>query len=176
MALVLSQKKKTFVESFFLSGRSALFGVPCPWRELEPQTGILLLVASSQYPVVLNVGILLPPPERTALRKKLVPGASQCKSAAGLFLAGRVRRSDWLPVGCDPRGNEQLKPGVLSESDSEEDGDSYWSSFDSEDEGGVLHARGSVVGNDFEDELGWAIDEFKNDASDASVEVSGLFD
>lgn len=42
----------------------------------------------------------------------------QCK--ADVHLLGRVRRSDWLPVGGDPRGNEQTSPGRMSWSDSEE--------------------------------------------------------
>ena len=33
----------------------------------------------------------------------------------------QLHRSDWLPVGQDPRGGEQVRPGVMSESDSEAD-------------------------------------------------------
>ena len=47
-------------------------------------------------------------------------GASRAKRRADVFLLGRVRRTDWLPVGVDARGGEQEYPSVLSETDSEE--------------------------------------------------------
>ena len=34
---------------------------------------------------------------------------------------GQIKRTDWLPVGTDPRGGEQLRQGVDSQSESEGD-------------------------------------------------------
>ena len=47
-------------------------------------------------------------------------GVSRCRSAASLFLVGRVRRTDWRPVGGDADA-EQVHPSSLSgDTDSEE--------------------------------------------------------
>ena len=48
-------------------------------------------------------------------------GASRVRSREDLFHVGAVRRTDWLPVGGDPRGSEQLELGVDSQSDSEDE-------------------------------------------------------
>ena len=32
---------------------------------------------------------------------------------------GAIRRTDWLPVGGDPAGGEQVQPSVLSDTDSD---------------------------------------------------------
>ena len=37
-----------------------------------------------------------------------------------VYHVGDFRRTDWLPVGEDPDGHEQLRPGVESDSNSEE--------------------------------------------------------
>jgi hypothetical protein len=58
---------------------------------------------------------------RRADRGYAYVGASRAKYKNDVYLLGRIRRSDWLPVGGDPRGNEQASPGPLSWSDSEED-------------------------------------------------------
>lgn len=51
-------------------------------------------------------------------------GVSRAKRRTDVFHLGHIRRSDWLPVGKDPRGNEQEKPGPQSGSDdSYEDSD-----------------------------------------------------
>ena len=34
---------------------------------------------------------------------------------------GRVRRTDWLTVGVDPAGGEQLVPSILSEDDASDE-------------------------------------------------------
>ncbi len=47
-------------------------------------------------------------------------GASRVRTSAGLFYFGKIRRSDWLPVGGDPM-NEQVTRGADS-SDSSESG------------------------------------------------------
>ena len=39
-------------------------------------------------------------------------GASRVKHRNDIFLMGRVRRTDWLPVGEDPDGGEQLRPSI----------------------------------------------------------------
>ena len=64
------------------------------------------------------VGLLFD--RRRADRGYAYVGASRAKRMADVYLLGRIRRSDWLPVGGDPRGNEQEYPGSLSGSDSEE--------------------------------------------------------
>jgi nucleoside-triphosphatase THEP1 len=43
-------------------------------------------------------------------------GASRVRRAIDLYLMGKIRRSDWLPVGMDARGGEQERRG--SDSDS----------------------------------------------------------
>ena len=57
---------------------------------------------------------------RKADRGYAYVGVSRVKRQADAYHVGRIRRSDWLPVGGDPRGNEQDAPGIMSESDSEE--------------------------------------------------------
>ena len=42
-------------------------------------------------------------------------GVSRARRACDVYLLGDIRRTDWLPVGEDPRGNEQLEPGPLSQ-------------------------------------------------------------
>ena len=42
-------------------------------------------------------------------------GVSRVRRRQDAFLIGRVRRSDWRPVGGDPRGNEQVFPSSASE-------------------------------------------------------------
>ena len=51
-------------------------------------------------------------------------GVSRARHTRDVYLVGRIRRTDWLPVGGDPRGNEQTSPGPLSWSDSQEESDS----------------------------------------------------
>ena len=60
-------------------------------------------------------------------------GASRAKRRADVFLLGRVRRTDWLPVGVDARGGEQEYPSVLSETDSEEPDSSDFADEDETD-------------------------------------------
>ena len=56
---------------------------------------------------------------RCADRGYAYVGASRAKRRQDVFLVGRVRRSDWLPVGGDARGGEQERPGPESETDSD---------------------------------------------------------
>ena len=49
-------------------------------------------------------------------------GASRAQSKAGLYHYGRLRRSDWLPVG-EPSDEDQLERGYSSESNSSVDDD-----------------------------------------------------
>lgn len=58
-------------------------------------------------------------------------GASRAKKQIDVFLVGKVRRTDWRPVGEDARGGEQEYPSVLSETESEE---ATSSDFDMDDE------------------------------------------
>ena len=61
-------------------------------------------------------------------------GASRAKARVDVYLVGRVRRSDWRPVGGDAGGEDQVHPGPESESDSEcPSSDEMWSGFGSED-------------------------------------------
>ena len=64
-------------------------------------------------------------------------GASRTRRMEDVFHVGNIRRSDWLPVGCDPRGGEQIHPGPESNSDSEEDCDpaDFDEIYDSETDG-----------------------------------------
>ena len=48
-------------------------------------------------------------------------GASRVRHKSDVFVVGRVRRTDWLPVGEDPRGGEQLRPSILSENDADDE-------------------------------------------------------
>ncbi|CAL1165870.1 unnamed protein product [Cladocopium goreaui] len=48
-------------------------------------------------------------------------GTSRARKHTDVFHLGRIRRSDWLPVGVDSRGNEQRSPQSFS--DSYEDSD-----------------------------------------------------
>ena len=51
-------------------------------------------------------------------------GASRARTKAGLYHYGRVRRSDWLPVGGDD-AQEQTMRGVDSESDRDNSDDDF---------------------------------------------------
>ena len=109
--------------------------------------GILLAFADSEVPVVYAyattmrraqgstlelVGLYFD--RRRADRGYGYVGASRARLLRDVYLLGRVRRSDWRPVGGDPRGGEQDRPGPMSESDSEEDSSSE-SDHDSDDRG-----------------------------------------
>lgn len=50
-------------------------------------------------------------------------GTSRFRMRDRVWHAGDVRRTDWLPVGEDPRGGEQIYPSVDSCSDSEDEQD-----------------------------------------------------
>ncbi len=65
-------------------------------------------------------------------------GASRCKSKAGLYFYGRLRRTDWLPVG-DGAVGEALERTSLSQSSPEV------SDHESESEGEGLLARLSLA-------------------------------
>ena len=71
---------------------------------------------------------------RRADRGYAYVGTSRAKLRRDVFLLGRIRRSDWLPVGGDARGGEQAEPGPMSESDSEEPSSSMADSMDDDSE------------------------------------------
>ena len=48
-------------------------------------------------------------------------GASRVRRARDLHLVGKLRRTDWLPVGNDPNGGEQLHRGSDSDSTDEDE-------------------------------------------------------
>lgn len=62
-------------------------------------------------------------------------GVSRVKRMLDAYHLGSIRRTDWLPVGKDPDGNEQEDPSFLSESGSEEPSDDYSDSEDSQASG-----------------------------------------
>ena len=70
-------------------------------------------------------------------------GASRAKSKAGLFLYGRLRRSDWLPVGPGAIGEQEERSLESKSSDSESEDD-----YGDEDPFRALGAEGDV----YEDE------------------------
>ena len=41
-------------------------------------------------------------------------GASRVRAGADLWLMGRARRTDWLPVGGDPDGEDETRRSVFS--------------------------------------------------------------
>ena len=57
-------------------------------------------------------------------------GASRAQSRAGLYHYGRLRRTDWLPVGNAP--GQQLRRGAESESDSDSESEDPYDSEDSD--------------------------------------------
>jgi hypothetical protein len=63
-------------------------------------------------------------------------GASRVREAGKLVHMGKLRRTDWLPVGKDPNGDEEIFPSRLSDSESEseygEDSESEEQSADEE--------------------------------------------
>ena len=106
-------------------------------------------------------------------------GASRSQTKDGLYLFGRLRRSDWLPVG-DPSDYEQLVRGSesLSDDSEEEQEDPYDSSeeFDDNEFAHELSRRydeGELGGDDsIEQEQSWSFCELDNSMRDSS----GLFD
>ena len=111
---------------------------------------------------------------------------SRFRTRDSVFLLGRVRATDWLPVGGDP-SSEQCRPGYLSDSDDTEDdmGPSSASSAASPRGGGRDLQGGStsdVDGADpaFASSSDWGSDEdlvdpaeacgFESDSDDASVD------
>ena len=85
-------------------------------------------------------------------------GASRFRTRDGLFLFGKIRRSDWLPVGSNSE-HEQTRRGVDSESCSEDD-------FIAEQEEGNLESNGDSEGSD---EGNSEMDESSDDEFDNSI-------
>ena len=56
---------------------------------------------------------------RRADRGYAYVGVSRAQRQEDVYHLGHIRRSDWRPVGGDPRGNEQEYPGSQSMTDSE---------------------------------------------------------
>ena len=73
------------------------------------------------------VGLLFD--RRCADRGYAYVGSSRVRRVIHLWLVGRTRRTDWLPVGENTDGNEQTRPSIDSaSSDSEFDSDAFDSS------------------------------------------------
>eukprot|EP00973_Karenia_brevis_P010073 1364562-Karenia_brevis.AAC.1 len=63
---------------------------------------------------------------RCADRGYAYVASSRVRRRSDLWLVGRTRRTDWLPVGMNLDGEEQLQPGIDSaSSDSEYDSDAF---------------------------------------------------
>ena len=60
-------------------------------------------------------------------------GSSRVRAKADVFHVGKIRRTDWLPVGGDLRGEEQVEPGAASQP-SDSDYDPTESSDDDDDD------------------------------------------
>ena len=82
-------------------------------------------------------------------------GASRVRLSGDLWLVGPVRRTDWLPVGEDPDGGEQLRRGVFSDS-SDSDGDPEDAFDDQSDE--------EDDDRELEEAMAWQPDEEDDDA------------
>ena len=82
-------------------------------------------------------------------------GASRFKSSEGLYLFGKIRRTDWLPVDFGANKNDQEKRSALSESEESEEGEfedyepseDEWDEWDME----VEEAYEEAGDEDFED-------------------------
>jgi hypothetical protein len=81
-------------------------------------------------------------------------GTSRARKHTDVFHLGRIRRSDWLPVGVDSRGNEQRSPGPQSFSDSYEDSDPP-TDEDEETENGPSQIADDCFDSDVEDYTAW---------------------
>ena len=121
-------------------------------------------------------------------------GASRAKRRTAVHLVGKVRRTDWLPVGGDREGGEQEHLSVMSESSSSRDQPDeddmcfcVWDEDSSEPDDDGMGGGFGVAGDDEDDDdddamsdddpelyraRAWDIDPDEFNAS----ERSGLFD
>ena len=74
-------------------------------------------------------------------------GASRFRERAGLYLYGKIRRTDFLPVG-DEQEDEVLERGYLSVSSDDEDGDGLAKVYEGREEDSESDAYGEVEAND----------------------------
>ena len=75
-----------------------------------------------------------PPPRKRPDRGYAYVALSRFRTRDSVFLLGRIRATDWLPVGGDPSA-EQTCPGFLSDSDASEDDVGAESEASEEDSG-----------------------------------------
>ena len=99
-------------------------------------------------------------------------GSSRVRRASDLFLMGKIRRTDWLPVGGDSQGGEQETRGYESTT-TEEDSDEPSSDEEpSEDEDGSQDEEDEDSTED-EDEASKSsedADEGQGDCNDSHME------
>ena len=125
---------------------------------------------------------------RRADRGYAYVGASRARARGDLYHLGSLRRTDWLPVGADPRGSEQLEPGAQSESsDSEPEPSTDESSAEEPDELSdqseqeteePLSQGEDLADSDTEGDGGdnpWSLRPERVAAEAGSADVAGLF-
>ena len=78
-------------------------------------------------------------------------GTSRVRRHGDVCLVGDIRRSDWLPVGQDPRGGEQEIPGALSVTDSEACSDREDSEDSDDSVGACSDSEENAFGDDDND-------------------------
>ena len=101
-------------------------------------------------------------------------GASRVRTSAGLFYFGKIRRSDWLPVGGDPM-NEQVDRGADS-SDSSESGRAPSIDESSEDECGLSMGEDSGMDSMADSVASMADMRDLLDVEDSASELNDLLD
>jgi ATP-dependent exoDNAse (exonuclease V) alpha subunit len=95
-------------------------------------------------------------------------GASRVRRAADLFLMGKIRRTDWLPVGGDTRDEEQERRGCDSATTSSN------SDFGSEDQGGSSESDDEDQGaSDSDAEIQSEEDQGASDSDEEDQGASG---
>jgi len=108
-------------------------------------------------------------------------GASRVRAADYLIHMGHLRRTDWLPVGKDPRRGEQIYPSQLSDSD-DSNADASESDFEGEEASDSDFAADAASDSDMDEED--AEDAIENlaaaepdvqDSVHAAEELVGLF-
>lgn len=119
---------------------------------------------------------------RRADRGYAYVGASRVRHHAHLWLVGNVRSTDWLPVGEDPDGGEQLRPGVDKQSDSEDDEEMANTESDSEDDPAEAEGFGVLRGLGRDDEASQdddaaqeAVWSFGSPSGEGQCDAAGLF-
>ena len=85
-------------------------------------------------------------------------GASRARRQGGVHHVGHLRRTDWLPVGGDPAGDEQTWPGPMGKSDNEDEIDDDYSESSGgesfEQDAGVDTLAANLMGDGNSEESG----------------------